>query len=149
MGAKSITTRRTGSTYACDVAIRDHNLVLDEPVHLDGSNLGPTPVELVTAALGSCTAITMQMYARRKGWTISRLEISVDHETINAPAATLEGRIAKQDRFQMRILLEGELDETQRTRLFEVGERCPVHRMLAGTPIVVSEYADPVVFGSE
>jgi putative redox protein len=142
MGSNSITRRRTGDTYTCYVAIRNHGLVLDEPASVGGNDEGPTPVELVTAALGGCTAITMQLYARRKGWNISRLEVAVEHETVNAPAATLEGRVAKQDRFRMRILLEGDLDVAQRERIFDIAKRCPVHRMLAGTPIVVSEFID-------
>lgn len=149
MGSRSITRRRTGDTYTCDVAIRDHGLVLDEPAKVGGNDEGPTPVELLTAALGGCAAITMQLYAQRKGWNISRLEVAVEHETVNAPEATLEGRIVKQDRFRMRILLEGDLDETQRARIFDIAKRCPVHRMLAGAPIIAGEYTDSFDFKSE
>ena len=142
MGSSSLTQSRHGHTYTCDVAIGDHQLVVDEPLHLGGDDLGPTPGQLVTAALGSCTAITMQMYARRKGWTLSRLDVQVEHETVNAPSATLEGRMAKQDRFRVRILLEGDLDSAQRERIFDIAKRCPVHRMLTGSIIQTEELAE-------
>ena len=146
MASSSLTQWRSGHTYTCDVAIGGHQLVIDEPVTLGGDDLGPTPGEIVTAALGSCTAITMRMYARRKGWDISRLDIMVEHEIVNAPVATLEGRIAKQDRFRMGIVLEGELDVAQRERLLDIAKRCPVHRMLTGSIVQTEVLIDLVEF---
>ena len=149
MPSNSITIRRAGDTYTCDISIRDHRLVFDEPEDKGGVDDGPTPVEALTGTLGACTAITMQMYARRKGWRIDRLEIVVDHDTVNDPDATLEGRIVNRDRFRTRILLEGDLDGAQRQRIFDIAKRCPVHRMLAGSPIMVEEYVDSFDPGHE
>jgi len=140
MSAIVSTSRRPGTAYTCDIAVRQHRLIADEPEAAGGEDLGPTPVELVSAALGSCTAMTIEMYARRKGWNISRLEVSVVREVVNDPTATLEGRIERRDQFRTRIHLEGDLDEEQRKRLFTIAARCPVHRMLAGSPILIDEY---------
>jgi putative redox protein len=141
MSALVTTSRRPGTAYSCDIAVRQHHLVADEPEDAGGEDLGPTPVELVSAALGSCTAMTIEMYARRKGWNISKLEVSVVRETVNDPSATLEGRIERRDQFRTRIHLEGDLDDDQRARLFTIAARCPVHRMLAGSPILINEFA--------
>jgi len=141
MSAMVSTSRRPDATYACDITVRQHRFVADEPVDAGGEDLGPSPVEMVSAALGSCTAITIEMYARRKGWSISKLDVSVVREVVNDPAATLEGRIERRDQFRTRIHLEGDLNDEQRRRLFTIAARCPVHRMLAGSPILMDEFA--------
>jgi len=143
------TSRRPGTTYTCDISVRQHNLVADEPEDAGGDDLGPNPVELVLAALGACTAMTMEMYAKRKGWNISKLDISVVREVVNDPSATLEGRIERRDQFRTRIHLEGNLDDEQRKRLYTIAARCPVHRMLAGSPILIEEYDDSYDSDSE
>jgi uncharacterized OsmC-like protein len=140
MSAVVSISRKSGSIYACDIAVRQHHLVADEPVDAGGEDLGPSPVEMVSAALGACTAITIEMYAKRKGWRISKLDVTVVREMVNDPAATLEGRIERRDQFRTRILLEGDLDDEQRKRLFTIAARCPVHRMLAGSPIIINEF---------
>ena len=142
MSSLVTTSRRPGTTYTSDIRVRQHHLVADEPEDAGGEDLGPTPVEMVSAALGACTAMTIEMYAKRKGWNISRLDVSVVHEVVNDPSATLEGRIERRDQFRTRIHLEGELDDEQRKRLYTIAARCPVHRMLAGSPILIEEYAD-------
>lgn len=142
MKHRSKTVWRSESRYTCDASIRDHHLIIDEPISEGGFDAGPTPVELVTAALGSCTAITMQMYANRKGWPITRLEVTVDHDLINDPEAALEGRTVKRDRFETIILLEGDFDEQQRERILDIARRCPVHRIIAGSAIMTQTVID-------
>lgn len=93
--------------------------LVDEPVSVGGLGSGPTPYDLLSAALGSCTAITLRLYAERKGWPLERVQVSVRHHR-----ASLKER----DRFDRTILLEGPLDDAQRDRLLQIAEQCPVHR---------------------
>ncbi len=128
------------SGYTSYVATSRHRLVADEPVSVGGADLGPSPYELLGAALGACTGITLRMYADHKGWPLAGVTVSVHHERIHArdceTCETSEGRI---DRFTRRIRLAGPLDAPQRARLLEIADRCPVHRTLRGEVDVVTE----------
>ncbi|HEY6911271.1 MAG TPA: OsmC family protein [Myxococcales bacterium] len=108
-----------------------HTLVSDEPVSAGGTGQGPSPYELLAAALGSCTSMTLLLYARNKGWPLSRVTVTVRHERIHAAdcadCETKEGRV---DQLRREIALEGALDSAQRARLFEIADRCPLHRTL-------------------
>lgn len=110
--------------YAQEIRARQHTFWADEPPELDGLDSGPTPMELMLAALGSCTSITMRMYARRKGWPLDTLRLKLTHEfpEANQPVT----RIVK------TITIEGDLSDEQRQRLLEIADRCPVHRVLTG-----------------
>ncbi len=114
-----------------DIEAGRHHLVSDEPVGLGGMDDGPTPYDLLTAALGSCTAMTLQIYAQRKGWPLEAIEVRLSHAKIHArdcaDCETKEGRI---DRIEREIVLQGALDAAQRARLLEIADRCPVHRTL-------------------
>ena len=114
-----------------DIEAGRHHLVSDEPVSLGGMDDGPTPYDLLTAALGSCTAMTLQMYAQRNGWPLEAIEVRLSHAKIHArdcaDCETKEGRI---DRIEREIVLQGPLDAAQRARLLEIADRCPVHRTL-------------------
>lgn len=96
-------------------------ILIDEPVSVGGLGSGPTPYDLLSAALGACTSITLRLYAERKGWPLERVRVSVLHHR-----ASLEAR----DLFERTISLEGPLDEAQRTQLMAIAQRCPVHRTL-------------------
>lgn len=117
---RSIARRRQG--YAHDVDVDGHSLVVDEPQSSGGTNLGPTPTRLVAAALASCTAITIEMYAERKGWDVGELEVCVDMEY---------GRASQPASFIVTVTLPSRLPPGQRDRLIEIAGKCPVHRMLA------------------
>ena len=95
--------------------------VVDEPVSAGGLGSGPNPYELLGAALGSCTAMTLRLYAERKGWPLGRVQVSVRHHR-----ASLEAR----DLFERTISVEGPLDAAQLAQLLSIAQRCPVHRTL-------------------
>jgi len=110
-----------------------HHLNADEPAEYGGTDLGPGPYQLVAAGLGACTAITIRMYARRKGWPLDHVAVDITHHKMHArdcaDCETREGRI---DRFKRAIRLDGALDAQQRARILEIADRCPVHRTLEG-----------------
>jgi putative redox protein len=115
--------RREDGTLKHDVEIRDHRLVADEPQDQGGSDEGPSPQELLAASLASCTAITIEMYANRKGWDIGEVVVDVDYEPAQRGSPT---------KFRMVVELAKELPEEQRERLMQIAAKCPVHRTLEG-----------------
>jgi putative redox protein len=117
------TARREAGTLKHDVEVRDHRVVADEPKEHGGGDSGPSPQELLAASLASCTAITMEMYAQRKGWELGDLAVHVDYEAAQRGSPT---------RFRMTVDLPKELPEEQRERLMQIGAKCPVHRVLEG-----------------
>jgi len=120
-----------------------HQLKADEPLSFGGSNLGPTPYDLLLMSLGACTSMTLRMYANHKKWPLEDVLIDLQHERIHATdCADCEQTDGKIDRILRTITLVGdELDESQLIRLMEVADRCPVHRTLENNPVVISEMA--------
>jgi putative redox protein len=113
------------------IEVRSHLLTADEPEDAGGSDLGPNPYELLLSALGACTAITVRMYAQRKGWPLESIEVALQHERIHAEdCADCETRDGFLDKITKNISLFGALDAEQRQRLMEVSERCPVQKTL-------------------
>ncbi len=108
-------------SFQVEARIGERTLIIDEPVAAGGLGSGPDPYELIGAALGACTAMTLRLYANRKGWPLDRVRVEVRHN-----------RKGARDVFETGLLLEGALDETQRARLKEIAERCPVHLTLTG-----------------
>ena len=117
------TARREDGKLVHDVAIREHHLTADEPKSHGGDDAGPSPQELLAAALASCTAITMEMYANRKGWDVGEVVVDVDYEPAQRGSPT---------RFKMDVQLPKELPEEQRQKLMQIAAKCPVHRTLEG-----------------
>ena len=117
------TARRVDGSYRHEVSIRDHELTADEPRDSGGEDSGPSPQELLAASLASCTAVTIEMYARRKGWEIGDVSVDVGYEPAQRGSPT---------KFHMAIKLPKELPEEQRERLTQIAARCPVHRTLEG-----------------
>jgi putative redox protein len=103
----------------------------DEPVAAGGTGTGPDPYDLLCAALAECTALTVRLYADRKGWPLAAIEVGVAHEA--RPRAT------PRDLFRRRLHLAGALDPSQRDRLLEIAERCPVHRTLTNGSLIETE----------
>jgi uncharacterized OsmC-like protein/alpha/beta superfamily hydrolase len=113
-----------------------HVLTADEPVPI-GADGGPSPYDLLLAALGACTSMTVRMYANRKKWPLKRVTVRLRHSRIHAAdCADCETRVGLLDRIDRTIQLEGDLDDEQRQRLLEIADKCPVHRTL-GAEIAV------------
>jgi len=106
-----------------DVRVREHRLTADEPEDIGGKDMGPSPEELLAAALASCTAITMEMYAERKGWDLSGLEVDCDYTPAERGCPT---------GFNLVLRLPEHLDDQQVERLSVIAAKCPVHRTLEG-----------------
>jgi putative redox protein len=115
--------RRVGESYTHEVEIRQHRLTTDEPTDVGGNDQGPNPQELLAASLASCTAITIEMYAGRKGWDVGQAEVECIYSQAERGGPT---------RFELVLRLPSSLDEEQRDRLMTIAARCPVHRTLEG-----------------
>ena len=117
------TARRENGSLRHSVTMRDHTLVADEPKDEGGDDSGPSPQELLAASLASCTAITIEMYAKRKRWDVGEVTVHVEYEPAQRGSPT---------RFRMTVDFPKELPEDQRERLMQIGAKCPVHRVLEG-----------------
>ncbi len=115
------TARRENGSLRHDLEVGDHHLTADEPSEHGGEDAGPSPQQLLAASLASCSAITMEMYARRKGWDIGDVKVDVDYEPAQRGSPT---------KFQIAVRLPKELPEDQREKLMQVVTKCPVHRTL-------------------
>jgi uncharacterized OsmC-like protein/alpha/beta superfamily hydrolase len=145
--AEGALTARTGRDgYRTEIRARQHGWVADEPAAVGGADTGPTPYELLAAALGSCTAMTLRMYADRKGWPLEEVTVRLQHARVHAlDEEQCENREPRIDRIERAIALAGELSEDQRIRLLEIADRCPVHRTLsAGVRIVGATVGEPM-----
>jgi putative redox protein len=117
------TARRSGGTLRHNVQVRDHQVVVDEPLYTGGEDAGPDPQELLAASLASCTAITMEMYAARKGWDIGHVEVEAQYSPSERGCPT---------RFEIVLRLSEDLPVEQAERLQVIAAKCPVHRALDG-----------------
>jgi len=123
MGNTVTVKERAGGIYTQDVLARGHHLYADEPEELGGADLGPSPFEYVLAGLGSCTTITLRMYAERKKWPVTHIAVDVAYKKSGF------GKDMKSV-FVRKITIDGDLDEMQLKRMLAIADKCPVHRML-------------------
>ncbi|WP_227267810.1 bifunctional alpha/beta hydrolase/OsmC family protein [Roseobacter weihaiensis] len=125
--------------FLTDITSGDgHHLVADEPLAYGGTNKGLSPYGFLSAGLGACTSMTIRMYARRKGWPLAHVSVDVTHDKVHAQDAET-GVGDKIDTWRRRITLTGPLDDTQRARLLEIADKCPVHRTLECNSTVITE----------
>lgn len=132
-----------GGKFQAEVVSGAHRFLADEPESYGGLDSGPSPYDLLSAALGACTTMTLRMYADRKKLALKRVAVHVRHDKIHAEdcADCGEGREGKIDRFEREFVLEGELDADTRKRLTEIADKCPVHKTLESEAVVVTKLA--------
>jgi putative redox protein len=114
--------RRTG-TFTHEIDVREHRLMADEPIDTGGDDEAPNPQELLAASLASCTAITIEMYAKRKGWDIGEIQVEAEYTPAERGAPT---------RFKLTLKLPKTLTDEQVERLSVIAAKCPIHRTLDG-----------------
>jgi putative redox protein len=128
-GTVTVTETGTG-TYTQQIIAGRHRLVADEPQPI-GDDAGPTPYDLLLAALGACTSMTLRMYADRKGWQLGRIQVTLRHKRIHAQdCADCETQVGWVSHIDRDIEITGDLDDVQRQQLLHIAERCPVHQTL-------------------
>ena len=136
---RAIVVEGDASGFAQRIMARDHLLLSDEPAALGGTDVGPDPYELLLAALGSCTSMTIALYARRKKWPLDSVKVTLRHARVHATdCADCETKIGMLDHIDRDIELFGPLDDDQRARLLDIADKCPVHRTLTGDIHVTS-----------
>jgi uncharacterized OsmC-like protein/alpha/beta superfamily hydrolase len=129
---------RTGRDhYRTEITADRHSLLADEPTEYGGTGTGPSPYDYLLASLGSCTAITLRMYADRKKWPLDRITVRLKHDKIHATdCEECETETGNVDQIEREITLEGDLNDEQRGRLLEIADKCPVHRTLHSEIVV-------------
>jgi putative redox protein len=132
---RAVARRRDGYTHHVEIE-GGHGLIVDEPENAGGSDLGPSPTRLLAGALAACTAITIEMYAERKGWELRDVEVEVEMEY---------GEPSQPKSFVVHLRLPKELGEEQLERLKVIAGKCPVHRALTReTPVEIEDRVEPV-----
>ncbi len=127
--------------YTTQLKLGNHYFKADEPLRVGGHDFGPTPYELLAGSLSACTAMTLQMYARRKGWLIENVEVHTSYSrdyAVDCSSCENDGS-AKIDTFHKEIKFTGDLDEKQITRLLQIADKCPVHKTLHSEVQVVTK----------
>lgn len=124
-------------SYTTTISYEDLNILADEPIDLGGENKGLAPTQLLLSSVGACKAITMRMYANRKQWKVDKIDIKVSSEI-------QKSELQQTTYIKCNIFIDGELDEDQKRRLYAIGEKCPVHKMLMNPVIIESNLIDTI-----
>jgi putative redox protein len=128
---KAVVVRGSGAGLAQEIHAGRHRFVSDEPGSAGGTDSGPSPYDLLIAALGACTSMTVGMYARRKSWPLEEITVHLRHSKIHATdCAECETKEGLLDRIERDIHFTGPLTDEQRSKLLEIANKCPVHRTL-------------------
>ena len=128
---RSVIVRGSAAGFAQEVHAGRHRILADEPESAGGADTGPSPYDLLLAALGACTSMTVAMYARRKAWPLEEVTVHLRHSKIHATdCAECETKEGMLDRIERDIHFAGPLTDEQRSKLLEIANKCPVHRTL-------------------
>jgi putative redox protein len=137
-----VMVRGNGSALAQEIIVGPHRIHADEP-EPTGTDTGPSPYNLLAAALGACTAMTLTLYAQRKEWPLESVTVVLRHDKIHAEdCADCETKEGKVDRIERAIELGGSLTDDQRQRLLEIADKCPVRRTLGSEIDIQSRLVD-------
>jgi len=134
---KQVVVRTGDEGFTTEVKAGNHQFLADEPTDVGGNDFGPTPYDFLATALGTCTSMTLRMYADHKKWDLQEVTVHLQHDKIHINDEDMEGNGGKIDYIDRVIELEGNLDETQRKRLLEIADRCPVHKTL-NSPVKIN-----------
>ena len=130
-GPREVLVSGDAKAFTQEIIAGPHQLTADEPKGVGGNDEGPTPYDLLLAALGSCTSITVTMYAQRKGWPLESVTAQLRHSRIHAEdCAECETKEGKIDQIGLDLEFAGPLSDEQRSQLLEIAKKCPVHRTL-------------------
>jgi putative redox protein len=144
MAIREVTITSTSAPFQQEVAVGPHRFIADEPTDLGGDDRGPTPYDLLASALGTCTSMTLMVYARRKQWPLERVVVTAHHDRVHVEdCVDCEKGTSRIERIERRIALVGPLTVEQRARLLEIADKCPVHRTLTGKLDIKTSLADP------
>ncbi len=136
---RSVVVHGDAAGFAQEILAGPHRMTADEPVKAGGTDTGPSPYDFLLAALGSCTSITVGMYARRKGWPLEEVTVRLRHSKIHASdCADCETKEGMLDRIERDIHFAGSLTAEQRSKLLEIANKCPVHRTLTSEIDIVT-----------
>lgn len=125
------------SSYTTTISYEDLNILADEPIDVGGENKGLAPTQLLLSSLGACKAITMRMYANRKKWNVDKIDIQVSSEVQKSEQQ-------QTTYIKCNIFISGDLDEDQKQRLYQIGEKCPVHKTLMNPIVIESNLIDTI-----
>ena len=147
-GPRTIVVQGSAAGFAQEIAIGQHRLTADEPLSAGGTDTGPNPYDLLLAALGSCTSMTVAMYARRKGWPLESVTVRLSHSKVHAAdCADCETKVGLLDHVHRDVEFSGPLNEEQRARLLDIATKCPVHRTLESVIAIETHLFDSGISG--
>ncbi|HMF59343.1 MAG TPA: OsmC family protein [Vicinamibacterales bacterium] len=142
--AGTVTVHGSAAGFAQEIAIGRHRLSGDEPTSAGGTDMGPNPYDFLLAALGSCTSMTVAMYARRKRWPLEAVTVRLRHSRIYAvDCEECEATEGLLDHIDCDVELTGVLTDEQCERLLEIADKCPVHRTLTSEIHILTRLARP------
>jgi putative redox protein len=129
---REVVVHGDASGFTQQILAGPHALTADEPIEAGGADVGPTPYDLLLAALGACTSMTVGMYARRKEWPLESVTVRLRHSRIHAEdCATCDTKEGMLDRIERDMHFTGALTDEQSAKLLEISNKCPVHRTLS------------------